>query len=122
MGNVGNTWATLWLPPHFRQAWATSSIVLRMYAGASQPRGLVPGEFRYGEEKSSVGFSCVVATAVALALTLNVLQFLLDSTPRTNLTVAGLLASFRTALPPESIGLLALSGIVAVFGLLIDRL
>jgi hypothetical protein len=64
----------------------------------------------------------VVAMAVALALTLNVLQFLLDSTPRTNLTVAGLLASFRTALPPESIGLLALSGIVAVFGLLIDRL
>jgi len=62
----------------------------------------------------------VVVTAVALALTLNALQFLLDSTPRTNLTAAGLLASIRAALPPESIGLLALSGIAAVFGLLID--
>jgi hypothetical protein len=64
----------------------------------------------------------VVVTAVALALTLNVSQFLLDSTPRTNLTAAGLLASFRAVLPPESIGLLALSGIAALFGVLIDRL
>jgi len=64
----------------------------------------------------------VVATAVALALTLNVSQFLLDSTPRTNLTAAGLLASFRAALPPESIGLLALSGIATVFGVVADRL
>jgi hypothetical protein len=64
----------------------------------------------------------VVVTAVALALTLNVSQFLLDSTPRTNLTAAGLLASFRAALPPESIGLLALSGIATVFGVVADRL
>jgi|YelNatPaOPRAMG01_1025707.scaffolds.fasta_scaffold28896_3 Ni/Fe-hydrogenase subunit HybB-like protein len=64
----------------------------------------------------------VIVAAICLALTLNVLQFLLDSTPRTNLTAAGLLASFRAALPPESIGLLALSGIAAVFGVLADRL
>jgi hypothetical protein len=64
----------------------------------------------------------VVVTAVTLALTLNVSQFLLDSTPRTNLTAAGLLASFRAALPPESIGLLALSGIATVFGVVADRL
>jgi hypothetical protein len=66
--------------------------------------------------------AAAIVAAICLALTLNVSQFLLDSTPRTNLTAAGLLASIRAALPPESIGLLALSGIVAVFSLLIDRL
>jgi hypothetical protein len=66
--------------------------------------------------------AAAIVAAICLALTLNVLQFLLDSTPRTSLTAAGLLASLRAALPPESIGLLALSGIAAVFGLLIDRL
>jgi ABC-type tungstate transport system permease subunit len=66
--------------------------------------------------------AAAIVAAICLALTLNASQFLLDSTPRTSLTAAGLLASLRAALPPESIGLLALSGIAAVFGLLIDRL
>jgi hypothetical protein len=66
--------------------------------------------------------AAAIVAAIGLALTLNVLQLLLDSTPRMNLTTAGLLASFRAALPPESIGLLALSGIAAVFGVVVDQL
>jgi hypothetical protein len=66
--------------------------------------------------------AAAIVAAICLALTLNVSQFLLDSTPRTSLTTAGLLASIRAALPPESIGLLALSGIATVFGIVADRL
>jgi hypothetical protein len=66
--------------------------------------------------------AAAIVAAICLALTLNASQFLLDSTPRTSLTAAGLLASIRAALPPESIGLLALSGIATVFGVVADRL
>ena len=75
---------------------------------------------------SAVVACAVVATTVALAVMLNVpqllAQLLLDSTPRTGLTAAGLVASFRAALPPESIGLLALSAVAAAVGIVADQL
>jgi len=70
--------------------------------------------------------AAAIVAAICLALALNVPQFLLDSlldsTPRTSLTSAVILASFKAALPPESIGLLLLSGLAAVFGIVADRL
>jgi len=74
---------------------------------------------------SAVVACAVVATAAALAVTLNaqlLAQLLLDPTPRTGLSVAGLAASVRAALPPESVGLLALSALAALIGLVADRL
>ena len=62
-------------------------------------------------------FAAAVSAAL-LALALNVLQFALDSTPRTGMSLANL----RAVLPPESLAPLAISLIALVFGFVVDRL
>jgi hypothetical protein len=69
-------------------------------------------------------FSVAMAAtaAVVLAHFLNVLRFLFDSTPRTNLSSWQLIQLVKLSLPPESMCLLTFAAVAAVFGFALDSL